>query len=164
MLLGGVSDLQDYTEKGCNLFIYSLVAYTPNNYHCFESKSLKLFACSRNALAEAALLAFPNPTASKEFVVDTSAQYIGAVPQEVKDGEHKPLAFWSKALRQGLSASGLLLIVSFMLCYESIRHFHHYMDAKDFILKTDHNPIVHHLHSNSEALIPNQQHLDYVPT
>ena len=79
--------------------LYSLAAYTPNNAPLFWSESLKLcFERSKNALEEAALLVFPNLTASTELVVDASAQFIGAVLQEVKDGEHKPLAFWSKAL------------------------------------------------------------------
>ena len=55
--------------------LYSLVASTPNNRPFFWSEDLKLcFDSSKNANAEAVLLAFPNPTASTELVVDASAQ------------------------------------------------------------------------------------------
>jgi len=143
--------------------LYSLVASTPNNRALFWSESLEeCFKSSKDALADAALLAFPDPAAATELVVDASAQFIGSVLQEVKDGVHKPLAFWSKALTKAQSQWSTF-DRELYACYESIRHFRHYLDAKNFVLKTDHKPIVHRFHSNSEALTPRQQrHFDYI--
>ena len=78
---------------------------------------------------------------------------MGGVLEQVRNGNREPLAFWSKAFtrnqRQWSTFDRELLA-----CYSSIRHFRHFLDAKDFVLRTDHKPIVRHFHNTSSSLTP----------
>ena len=108
------------------------------------------------------LLAFPDPTARLELVTDASGDFMGGVLEQVRNGNREPLAFWSKAFtrnqRQWSTFDRELLA-----CYSSIRHFRHFLDAKDFVLRTDHKPIVRHFHNTSSSLTPrHHRHFDYI--
>ena len=48
-------------------------------------------------------------------------------------------------------------------CYASIKHFQYLLDAKEFILKTDHRPIIDKFGSNTLATSSRQQrYFDYI--
>jgi len=88
-------------------------------------------------------------------VVDVSGLHIGAVLQQVKDDKHTPLVFWSKALTKGQGAWSTFDRELFA-CYAAIKYFQYYLDAKDFTLKSDHEPLVNKFHSHTLSS-PRQQ-------
>jgi len=143
--------------------LHTFVASAPKNRPLQWSEDLETsFESSKTALKEATILAFPDPDAKTELVVDASGSCIGAVLQQSKEGKIFPIAFWSKGLseaQKSWSAFERELYASYM----SIKHFQYFLDAKDFTLKTDHKPIVTKFHSNTLAASPRQQrYFDYI--
>jgi hypothetical protein len=68
------------------------------------------------------------------LVIDASTSAMGAVLQ--------PLAFFSKKLnpaQQKYSAYDCELLAS----YEAVKHFRHMLEARQFIIFTDHKPITY---------------------
>ena len=121
-----------------------------------------LFNKSKTALAESTLLAFPDPLATTELIVDASGFCIGATLQQVNNGLSQPLAFWSKSLTES-QKSWSAFERELYAYYASIKHFQYLLDAKEFILKTDHCPIVDKFRSNTLATSPRQQrYFDYI--
>ena len=143
--------------------LYNLISECPDNRPLpWDATTTDCFQESKDALAGAVTMAFPDPEAETEIVVDASAEFVGCVLQQVKEGTHRPLAFWSKALttaqRQWSTFDRELYA-----CYASIRHFSYYLDAKDFVLKTDHKPIVSRFGKSFENLTPRQRrYFDYI--
>ena len=123
---------------------------------------IQCFEESEKALSSATRLTFPDPDAQTELVVDASGFRIGAVLQQVKDDVTRPIAFWSKSLsdpQKFWSAFERELYA----CYAALKHFHYFLDALEFTLKTDHRPIVNKFYSNTLAASPRQQrYLDYI--
>ena len=117
---------------------------------------VKCFEESKEALANATLLAFPDPDAEAQLVTDASGNSIGCVLQQVKNGVTTPLAFWSKGLTSG-QLSWSAFEKELFACYASLKHFRYYLEAKDFVLRTDHRPIVTKFHSNTRAASPRQE-------
>ena len=96
-----------------------------------------------------------------ELFVDASEKAIGAVLQQVVDGERQLLAFWSKLLDAGQQKwscyeRGLYVF------YASIRHFQYVLDARLFTLYTDHRPVVNWFYSRTSASPRQSRHLDLI--
>ena len=123
---------------------------------------IQCFEESKKALSSATRLAFPDPDAQTELVVDTSGFRIGAVLQQVKNDVTRPIAFWSKSLSDP-QKSWSAFERELYACYAALKHFHYFLDALEFTLKTDHRPIVNKFYSNTLAASPRQQrYLDYI--
>ena len=68
---------------------------------------------------------------------DASAFAMGGVLSQIEDGVERPIAYFSKVLSKPernycVTRRELLAVVS------SIKHFHHYLYGKDFLVRTDH--------------------------
>ena len=128
----------------------------------WSTESLQCFQDSKEALASATALAFPDPHAQTELIVDASGSSIGATLQQEKDGECRPIAFWSKALNKS-QKSWSTFERELYACYAAIKHFSYFLEGSDFILKTDHRPIVNKFHSHTLAQSPRQQrYFDFI--
>ena len=138
-------------------------ASAPTNRPLAWTEDLKfLFNKSKTALAELTLLAFPDPLATTELIVDASGFCIGATLLQIDNGLCQPLAFWSKSLTES-QKSWSAFERELYACYASIKHFQYLPDAKEFILKTDHCPIVDKFRSNTLATSSRQQrYFDYI--
>ncbi|XP_066964160.1 lysophosphatidylserine lipase ABHD12-like isoform X3 [Macrobrachium rosenbergii] len=81
-------------------------------------------------------------TGSPTLTTDTSNTAVGAVlEQDTDDGCH-PLAFFSKKLmtaEQKYSTFDMELLA----VYKAVRHFHHMLEGRRFVVQTDHQPLVH---------------------
>ena len=111
---------------------------------------------------ECILLAFPDPTAKLELVTDASGDFMGGVLEQVQNGNREPLAFWSKAFTRNQRLWSTF-DRELLACHSSICHFCHFLDAKDFVLRTDHKPIVCHFHNTSSSSTPRHHwHFDYI--
>ena len=137
--------------------LYNLVASSPPKKPIlWDDAHIKHFEESKDALADATQLAFPDPDADTELVTDASGNSIGCVLQQAKNGVTTPLAFWSKGLTQA-QRNWSVFEKELFACYASLRHFRYYLEAKDFVLRTDHRPIVAKFYSNTRASSPRQE-------
>ena len=71
---------------------------------------------------------------------DASAFAMGGVLSQIEDGVERPIAYFSKAFSKPernycVTRRELLAVVS------SIKHFHHYLYGKDFLVRTDHGAL-----------------------
>ena len=137
--------------------LHTLAACTPPRRPIsWDDKHIQYFEDSKDALANAALLAFPDPSAQTELVTDASGNSIGCVLQQSKNGVTTPLAFWSKGLTKA-QENWSVFEKELFACYASLKHFRYYLEAKDFVLLTDHRPIVTKFHNSNRASSPRQE-------
>lgn len=101
----------------------------------------KSLADLKQCLIQAPILAFPNETGI--FILDTDAsQYgIGGVLSQMQNDQEVVIAFASKTLNSAqqqycTTKRELLAVVTFM------KHFKHYLLGRNFIIRTDHAPLV----------------------
>jgi hypothetical protein len=105
----------------------------------WKPELLKTVEEYKASLSRATLLPHPNPTAPLALVTDASKSAKGAVLQQRVKNAWFPLTFFSKKLnrtQQKYSAydSDLRAI------YGSVKHFSHKLEARHFIIFTDHKP------------------------
>ncbi|GFW21671.1 transposon Ty3-I Gag-Pol polyprotein [Trichonephila clavipes] len=96
----------------------------------------------KQALADAALLAHPSPSAPLALHVHASDYAIGGALHQVVDSELQPLAFFSRKLtssKKSYSAYDRELLA----IYSAIRHFRYMLEARDFTVFTDHKPLTY---------------------
>lgn len=129
----------------------------------FTTLEMAAFNNCKEGLCKAAMLAHPDCEAKLAVVTDASDTAIGAVLQQCKDQEPwQPLAFFSRKLSPAQMKYSpydreLLAI------YEAIKYFRHMVEARNFVIYTDHKPICFAFHSRKENCSPRQfRHLDYI--
>ncbi|GFT66539.1 retrovirus-related Pol polyprotein from transposon opus [Trichonephila clavipes] len=108
----------------------------------WSSEAITAFQRCKQALADAALLAHPSPSASLALHVDASDYAIGGALHQVVDSELQPLAFFSRKLtssEKSYSAYDRELLA----IYSAIRHFRYMLEARDFTVFTDHKPLTY---------------------
>jgi cleavage and polyadenylation specificity factor subunit 1 len=110
------------------------ITWTPELQKAFEE--------CKASLSRATLLAHPNPSARLALVTDASTSAMGAVLQQRVQRAWQALAFFSKKIspaQQKYSAYDRELLA----IYEALKHFRHMLEARHFIIFTDHNPITY---------------------
>ncbi|GFS89776.1 RT_RNaseH_2 domain-containing protein [Trichonephila clavipes] len=108
----------------------------------WSSEAITAFQRCKQALADAALLAHPSPSAPLALHVDASNYAIGGALHQVVDSELQPLAFFSRKLtssEKSYSAYDRELLA----IYSAIKHFRYMLEARDFTLFTDHKPLTY---------------------
>jgi hypothetical protein len=87
---------------------------------------------------------------------------MGAVLQQRVKNAWRPLAFFSKKFnpaQQKYSAYDRELLA----IYEAVKHFRHMLEARHFIIFTDHKPITYAFQQKRDKCLPRQfNHLDFV--
>ncbi|CAK1581092.1 unnamed protein product [Parnassius mnemosyne] len=140
--------------KGENVKPSTLITWNPKLEQCFAE--------SKSSLANASLLAHPDPTAELAIVTDASDTAVGAVLQQKNDSDWIPLAFFSKKLntaQRKYSPYDRELLAM----YEAIKYFKFMIEARSFTLFTDHKPLISAFNKNSQNLSPRQfRYLDYI--
>jgi hypothetical protein len=121
------------------------------------------FQAARVALSSSAVLAHPVAGAELSLVTDASATHVGAVVQQRRRGQAwQPLGFFSAQLNKAeinYSAFNreLLAVVA------AIRHFRYILEGRNFVVFTDHKPLVGALHRQSDPISARQQcHLYFI--
>lgn len=124
--------------------------------------TMKAFVESKESLCQATLLAHPDCQATLALVTDASDTAMGAVLQQRKDDEWQPLAFFSRKLspsQQKYSPYDRELLA----IYEAIKYFRHMLEARNFIIFTDHKPLSFAFHARKDKCSPRQyRHLDFI--
>ena len=140
-----------------------LKSTAPNNRElCWTTAAIAAFQEIKDALANATLLVHPQPDAPINVMTDASDIAIGAVLQQLLDGQWCPLAYFSRKLsptEQRYSTFDRELLA----VYCAIRHFRHFLEAREFHILTDHKPLTHSLNSKPDKHSPRQvRHLDFI--
>ncbi|GFW40588.1 transposon Tf2-9 polyprotein [Trichonephila clavipes] len=121
----------------------------------WSSEAITAFQRCKQALADAALLAHPSPSAPLALHVDASDYAIGGALHQVVDSELQPLAFFSRKLT---SSDRELFAI-----YSAIRHFRYMLEARDFTVFTDHKPLTYAFRQKSDKCSPRQiRQLDFI--
>lgn len=120
------------------------------------------FAAAKKALCEAVRLAHPRRDAPLALTTDASDSGVGAVLEQLCDEGWQPLGFFSRQLtdaeRRYSAFDRELLAI-----YLAIRHFRFVVEGRQFIVFTDHCPIVQALHKMADAWSARQQrHLSFI--
>ena len=107
----------------------------------WSSNAQSAFERLKEALCSTPILAFPRDEGEYVLDMDASAYGIGAVLQQVQDGEERVVAYASKKLnkqqrRYCTTRRELLAIVVFL------REFRRYLLGRPFTIRTDHNSLV----------------------
>lgn len=118
--------------------------------------------CKRG-LAAATLLTHPNLMAELGLFTDASDTAIGAaVQQRVEGGYWEPLSFFSRKLtaaqRKYSPYDRELLAI-----YEAIKYYKYLLEARNFIIYTDHRPLTSAFSERKVSCSPRQfRHLDFI--
>lgn len=120
------------------------------------------FDLCKSSLSKAVMLAHPDTDAHLAIFTDASNEAIGAVLQQQVNDSWQPLAFFSRLLKPAQKKYSpydreLLAI------YEAIRHFRYMVEARTFVIYTDHKPLTFAFSSRRENCSPRQfRYLDYI--
>jgi cleavage and polyadenylation specificity factor subunit 1 len=113
-------------------------------------------------LSRATLLAHPDPFAPLALVTDASTSAMCAVLQQRVKNAWQPLAFFSKKFnhaQQKYSAYDRELLA----IYEAVKHFRHMLEARHFVIFTDHKPTTYAFQQKRDKCSPRQfNHLDFI--
>lgn len=114
------------------------------------------FDASKRALAEATMLSHPQAGAELALTTDASDFAVGGVlEQKIKDC-WVPLGFFSRQLRdRELKYS--TFDRELLAMYLSVRHFRHWLDGRNFVIFTDHNPLPFAMWKSSDPWTSRQQ-------
>lgn len=165
--LGMINYYRRFLPKAAHLQI-PLLDCTKGNKKNDKSKidwtteRLAAFENCKKELANAALLSHPSPNAPICLMVDASDFAIGGVVNQLENNNWRPLAFFSKRLttaEQKYSTYDRELLA----IYASIKHFQNSLEARDFVVYTDHKPLVFAFQQQNEKATPRQlRHLDFI--
>ena len=142
----------------------SLLKTTSNNSRTLHwtDTATTAFKDIKNALADATLLVHPKPGAPINIMTDASDIAIGAVLQQYLDNKWCPLSYFSRKLsptEQRYSTFDRELLA----VYCAIRHFRHFLEAREFHVLTDHKPLTHSINSKPDRHSPRQiRQLDFI--
>lgn len=128
----------------------------------WTTDSINAFEKCKLELANAILLSHPAPNAPLVLQVDASDIAVGAALQQVVGNHMQPLGFYSKRLtdtQKRYSTYDRELLAA----YQSVKHFQHMLEARSFVLLTDHKPLTFAFHQNQDKASPRQaRHLDFI--
>ena len=120
------------------------------------------FHDSKQALAQAVMLIYPQPSAPVSLAVDASDLAIGGVLQQWIHNQWQPLAFFSKKLKTA-EIRYSTFDRELLAMYLGVKHFKYFLESKKFIIFTDHKPLTFSMMKTAEPGSARQQrHLAFV--
>lgn len=130
------------------------IPWSPETENAFD-------AC-KNSIREATMLAHPAPNSKLILVTGTSDTAIGVVFEQ-KDVEYwKMLGFFSRKL---LKAENIYSTYDreLLAIYDAVKYFRHMLEARRFVIKTDHKPLIYAFSQKPEKAFPRQlRYLDFI--
>ena len=124
--------------------------------------ALAAFMATKEALAKASLLLYPDSEVPTCLMTDASDTAVGAVLQQYINDTWHPISFFSRKMtpaetRYSTFDRELLAV------YLAIKHFRHFLEGRPFHVLTDHKPLTFALNTRSDRHSPRQaRHLDYI--
>jgi transposase InsO family protein len=108
----------------------------------WSTASIAAFEAARTALADMALLDHPTADAQLSLVTDASATHVKASLQQRQQGQGwRLLGFYSQKLSPAETRYSAL-DRELLAIYSSILHFRHLLEGRNFVIFTDHLPLV----------------------
>ena len=106
-----------------------------------NATAAQAFENSKNAIANASLLAYPSQDGQVSIHCDASLTSVGAVLQEWRDEKWIPISFFSTKLskREQLYGSFTRELIAI---YAALKHFRHYLEGTKFKIYTDNAAII----------------------
>ena len=130
----------------------------------FDDAAVSAFEAAKHAISQATALIHPktDPHTHLVLTTDASSCAVGAVLQQVVQGELQPLCFYSQKLSPAqcnYSTFGRELLA----IYLSIRHFRYFVEGRPFTVLTDHKPLIYALNARPDKHSPREiRHLDFI--
>ena len=113
-------------------------------------------------MADASLLAYPQPDAPTNIMTDASSNAVGAVLQQQVNDTWRPIAFFSKTLKPRETKYSTF-DRELLAVYLAITHFRYFIEGRQFHILTDHKPLVFASQNHSDKYTPRQlRHLDFI--
>ena len=120
------------------------------------------FNAAKCSLSASATLAHPLPNSTIALTTDASDIGIGACLEQHTERGWQPISFFSKKLKKSEQKYSTF-DRELLALYEAVRHFRYFLEGQNFIMFTDHQPLVKSLHKQSDPWSTRQQrHLSYV--
>lgn len=119
------------------------------------------FQHTKEMLASATLLTFPELDGHYAITSDASNIAIGAVLEQFVKHQWKPLAFFSKKL-QPAELKYSAFDRELLAVYAAIKHFRYFVEGRKFTVYTDHKPLTTALNTKTERSPRQTRHLDYI--
>lgn len=116
----------------------------------------------KTELANTAMLSYPNERNNLILQTDASDNCVGAALNQLVDKELKPLGFYSKKLtdpQKNYSTYDRELTAIF----QAIKHFKYLLEGRDFLIYTDHKPLIYAFGQKTDNASPRQiRQLDFI--
>lgn len=128
----------------------------------WTDEAKRMFDKCKHDIANAALLAFPNSELPLALCTDASNFAVGSVLQQLENGNWRPIAFFSQKLSQSQKVYSTY-DRELLGIYLSVKKFKHLLEARDFIIFTDHKPLTFAFKQSNEKASPRQmRQLQYI--
>ncbi|GBP73155.1 Transposon Tf2-11 polyprotein [Eumeta japonica] len=125
-------------------------------------EALKAFNVYKDNLCHASLLAHPDCDTKLSLITDASDTSLETVLEQYKDRAWEPLAFYSHKLSPA-HGNYSLYDRELLATFEAMKHFRHMLEARDFVIYTDHKPLCHAFKTGKDKCSPEQyRHLDFI--
>ena len=115
------------------------------------------FNAAKQALANSTMLAHPNYNLPIQLVTDASKQALGAVLQQIADGEPQPLAFFSRKTSDAESRY-FPYDLELLGVFAALKHFRYFLEGRKFQILTDQKPLTSAFFKAKDPLSARQQH------
>lgn len=126
-----------------------------------EDMKIAFEACKDN-LANSTELKYLAPDAQLFLSTDASDTAVGAVLQQLVDGQMQPLGFFSRKLSNA-QIKYSTYDRELLAIYEAVQHFRHTIEGRQFKILTDHKPLVYAFEQNGEKMSPRRaRQLDFI--
>ena len=135
--------------------LYQVLAGKPTNF-LWNADQQSAFNDTKQALAEAAILCYPQPGAPLILTTDASDIAIGAVLETLVSNVPQPLSFYSRTLHKA-ERNYSTFDKELLAVHSAIRHFRHMLEGSQFTIQTDHRPLVTALTKSGDAWSARQQ-------
>ncbi|UYV76853.1 hypothetical protein LAZ67_14002205 [Cordylochernes scorpioides] len=120
------------------------------------------FEKCKQALANTALLAYPDTELPISLCTDASDRAVGSVLQQLDNNNWKPIAFFSKKLNPA-QCNYSTYDRELLAIYLAIKFFKHLLEAREFTILTAHKPLIYAFKQKNEKASPRQlRHLQYI--
>ena len=134
----------------------------PHQQLIWTDETTTAFQEVKATLAQATLLNFPVPAAPTCIVTDASDTAVGAVLQQLVDDIWCPISYFSKKLKPSETRYSTF-DRELLAMYLAIRHFRHFVEGREFHIRTDHKPLIYALDARPDRHSPRQiRHLDFI--
>ncbi len=125
-------------------------------------EAIAAFEKCKSDLANATLMAHPDPDAEIRVCSDASDFAMGASLEQLSDGHWRPLAFFSRKFTPA-QVKYSVYDRELTAAYEAVKHFRYYLEGREFVICTDHKPLIYALAQDIDTALPRpSRQLSYI--